>query len=638
MSIKSFCLFGLIFLLFFGMGMGIGFAGDSHSSTFWNPQIKNLTFALFVCLILMIVLPMTIHVVDVQLGYFFFLMGLGIVAYAISLNVVTFEKSYFVQNYMVHPEQTFKGRLKELDRLTSNIQNSRKSGASEDLQKLEEALKSHQAQLAHFLSQCLGKLNASQRQEFCGVLQELWGKTVLNTSSDFLKVELNGTLLSRDVKVEALAEQYVRASRHEGHQEDLWTLIKEPWMLLLCFFLLSVASFVFQKHIEMGVTSLSNKMKPEALIFWFVLIVGSMGSISVVVIATLGGIFFKTLSHILHRDYTISVICFSAAIGISALLTTVGEPLSLFVAKNLGEATPYLLRTFSVSVVINSLFLALVAAYFAKRAPELPLEAEEKMVKEVREAQTAKVVLDKELGEAKNAREQVEKDLKEARRAKAVMEKKLKNTKETKQVEALRTSIEALKSVEEAKERQLKLSKDKVVYQKEQKEAMQAVNQFEAEAAEALKAVEQFEEVQHDLAHELDKILHNTVKLAFFVWGLLLFGEGVKPIAAELVQHIPPYGLFFANVISAVADNALLGLLEVQYGMPQITVFILTISLAFWGVGMVPGNVCNIVLKEALHISFGKWAKYGIPLALVLCVLNFVLVLIAEKAPQLLFL
>ena len=148
------------------------------------------------------------------------------------------------------------------------------------------------------------------------------------------------------------------------------------------------------------------------------------------------------------------------------------------------------------------------------------------------------------------------------------------------------------------------------------------------EAKEALEAVEKFEEEQHGFAHHLDQLLHSTAKLYFFVLGLLLFGEAVKPIAAHVFEGMNPRVAFFSNAVSAVADNALLGLLEIQPQMSQTTVLVLGISLAFWGVTLVPGNVCNIVLKEQLHISFGAWARYGIPIALLLAALNFLLLLL----------
>ena len=295
-------------------------------------------------------------------------------------------------------------------------------------------------------------------------------------------------------------------------REELHTMLLDPWLLILSYLTLSLLSIVFRKRIEREVRAWTRVLPAHVLIGLWTLVIGSLGSLSVVVMATVGSIFFRTLQQVKRRDYTPSVVAYAAAIGISALLTTVGEPLSLFIARNLGEGTPYLLRTFGGVCAINAVFLALVAAWLARGAG--PLAAPEA-----------------------------------------------------------------------AEERQ-------------------------------------------NLRQEVDGLLHSTAKVLFFVWGLLFFGEAVKPIAAHLFEDMHPFVAFFGNSVSAVADNALLGLLEIRHHTQQEDVMILGLSLAFWGVGLVPGNICNIVLKEKLGISFGMWARYGMPLACALAVLNFTLVLL----------
>jgi predicted cation transporter len=331
-----------------------------------------------------------------------------------------------------------------------------------------------------------------------------------------------------------------------GHEESLVSILAEPKLLLVFYFVLSLLAIVCSKQIEAAVRFSAKRLSPPTLVGLFILVIGSMGSVSVVVMATLGGIFFSTLQRVTHRGYTPVAVVFSAAIGISALLTTVGEPLSLFIARNLGEGTPYLLRTYGGIVFLNVGVLAVIGWLLAKRAMPLAQTREEVMMKEVHEAE------EEVAGQGQRSGREVR---------------------------------------------------------------------------EALTAVKTFEREEHSFVHRMDQLLHSTAKLYFFVIGLLLFGEGVKPIAAHIFGGLSPIAAFFGNSISAVADNALLGLLEVQSGMPQHVVLVLGLSLAFWGVGLVPGNVCNIVLKEKLEISFGTWARYGIPLALVLAVFNLVLVL-----------
>ena len=341
--------------------------------------------------------------------------------------------------------------------------------------------------------------------------------------------------------------EFVQAVTH-GHPEGLHTILGEAKILIACYFVLSFLAIVFKARIEKGVLLLTKRMPPYVLVGLWTLLVGSMGSISVVVMAVLGGIFFRTLQGVSKRDLTPSVVWYSAAIGISALLTTIGEPLSLFIARNLGESTPYLLRTYTGFCALNVIACAAAAAFLASRAAPLPETTEEAAEREVHEA------------------------------------------------EAVLPGMSG--------------------------------NGAKEEVREAFEAVEKLEHEQHDLTHETVALVNRTANIYVFVLGLLFFGESVKPIASHLFSSMHPMLAFFVNAISAVADNALLGLLEVQPGMSQESVLIIGISLAFWGVGLVPGNVCNVVLKDQLGIRFGTWARHGIPAACVLAAFNLVLLLL----------
>lgn len=336
--------------------------------------------------------------------------------------------------------------------------------------------------------------------------------------------------------------------------EGLHHLLAEPKILLLVFFVLSLVAMLLEKKIDHTVESLSTKYRPESIILVFCLVVGLAGSVSVVVTATLGGFFFRTLQKVTKRVYTIPVVCYSAAIGISALLTTAGEPLSMFIAKNLGVGNIYLVKTFAPMVVINVILLSVAAWWFAKQAPVKQETVEEAAEREIHEAEA---VLPSVHGEA------------QARSA--------------------------------------------------------AGKTPETELKEALEAAEGLLKEHGNFEHKLDGLLHKTVKLFCFVLGLMFFGVAMKAVAAQTMTKIGPGALFWANSTSTFADNALLGLVEILKGMSQYSVLSAGISLALWGVGLVPGNVCNVVLKELLGISFKEWAKVGMPVAIALAVFNFVL-------------
>lgn len=336
--------------------------------------------------------------------------------------------------------------------------------------------------------------------------------------------------------------------------EGLHHILGEPKILLLVFFSLSLLAIFLEKKIDRMVEALSAKYRPESIILVFCLVVGVAGSVSVVVTATLGGFFFRTLQKVTKRVYTISAVCYSAAIGISALLTTAGEPLSMFIAKNLQVGNLYLVKTFAPMVVINVIVLSVAAWWFAKRAPVKQETMEEAAEREIQEA------------------------------------------------EAVLPSVHGETQVRSA-----------------------AGKTPETELKEALEAAERLLKEHGNFEHKLDGLLHKTVKLFCFVLGLMFFGVAMKAVAAQTMTKIGPGSLFWANSTSTFADNALLGLVEILKGMGQYEVLSAGISLALWGVGLVPGNVCNVVLKELLGISFEEWAKIGMPVAIALAVFNFVL-------------
>lgn len=336
--------------------------------------------------------------------------------------------------------------------------------------------------------------------------------------------------------------------------EGLHHLLGEPKILLFVFFSLSLVAMLLEKKIDKMVESLSTRYKPESLVLVFCLVVGLAGSVSVVVTATLGGFFFRTLQKVTKKLYTVSVVCYSAAIGISALLTTAGEPLSMFIAKNLGVGNLYLVKTFTPIVVINVVVLSIAAWWFAKKAPAKQETVEETAGREIHEAEVM--------------------------------------------LPSVRSNAEILSEAGKTASTELK-------------EALDA----------AVKLIEKYESVEH----KLDELLHKTAKLFSFVLGLMLFGVAMKAVAAQTMTKAGTGLLFWANSVSTFADNALLGLVEILRGMGQYEVLSAGISLALWGVGLIPGNVCNVVLKELLGISFKEWAKVGMPVAIALAVFNFVL-------------
>ena len=74
-------------------------------------------------------------------------------------------------------------------------------------------------------------------------------------------------------------------------------------------------------------------------------------------------------------------------------------------------------------------------------------------------------------------------------------------------------------------------------------------------------------------------------------------------------------------------DNATLTAIEInaQMVLPKIVAVVMGLLIA--GGMLVPGNIPNIVAAGRLKISMNEWAKFGIPIGIVMLVVFFVILL-----------
>ncbi|MCL2799630.1 MAG: DUF1646 domain-containing protein [Endomicrobia bacterium] len=127
--------------------------------------------------------------------------------------------------------------------------------------------------------------------------------------------------------------------------------------------------------------------------------------------------------------------------------------------------------------------------------------------------------------------------------------------------------------------------------------------------------------------HSIKDILLRTAKIYIFVSGLILLGDGLKPLAYKTIFHLPPQALYWVNLLSAVLDNATMAAIEVVPEMSRETLIYLTVSLILGGAMMIPGNIPNIIVSSKLGIKSRQWAKVAIPLGLVLMLVYFLILL-----------
>ena len=113
-------------------------------------------------------------------------------------------------------------------------------------------------------------------------------------------------------------------------------------------------------------------------------------------------------------------------------------------------------------------------------------------------------------------------------------------------------------------------------------------------------------------------IVLRAVKIFIFVVGLELLGHGFAPVIDAYVIHWNDKALYFANMGSAILDNATLAAAEISpaMGAPQIRAILM--SLLVSGGMLITGNIPNIVTAGKLKISMKEWAKFGVPIGLAL--------------------
>ncbi|MFA4877274.1 MAG: DUF1646 family protein [Methanoregula sp.] len=117
-------------------------------------------------------------------------------------------------------------------------------------------------------------------------------------------------------------------------------------------------------------------------------------------------------------------------------------------------------------------------------------------------------------------------------------------------------------------------------------------------------------------------------KVYLFIMALVFLGEGFKPLILEYIINIPPAGLYWVNIVSAVLDNATLAAAEISpaLSLSQITSALMGLLIA--GGMLIPGNIPNIISAGKLGITSKEWAEVGVPLGVVLMLVFFVILFV----------
>ncbi|GKV68739.1 hypothetical protein NCCP2716_12370 [Sporosarcina sp. NCCP-2716] len=110
-----------------------------------------------------------------------------------------------------------------------------------------------------------------------------------------------------------------------------------------------------------------------------------------------------------------------------------------------------------------------------------------------------------------------------------------------------------------------------------------------------------------------------------FVMALGFLGAGFAPLLGHLLDGRSPAFLYWANMISAVLDNATLASIELNPSMEAATVRAILMGLIISGGMLIPGNIPNIIAAGKLSITSREWAVFGVPVGLAGMLLYFLL-------------
>lgn len=128
-------------------------------------------------------------------------------------------------------------------------------------------------------------------------------------------------------------------------------------------------------------------------------------------------------------------------------------------------------------------------------------------------------------------------------------------------------------------------------------------------------------------AEDRKNISLRAFKVYCFVMALVLLGQGFKPIVDAYISKMPYQGLYWLNTISAILDNATLAAAEIGPSMGFMQIKSVLLGLLIAGGMLIPGNIPNIISAGKLKIKSSEWARFGVPLGLVVMLVYFFLIM-----------
>lgn len=139
-------------------------------------------------------------------------------------------------------------------------------------------------------------------------------------------------------------------------------------------------------------------------------------------------------------------------------------------------------------------------------------------------------------------------------------------------------------------------------------------------------------DVEESLSGEAEEggiggVFVRAFKVYIFVMALIFLGAGFKPLIDIYLVNVSPLVLFWANMVSAVLDNATLAAAEIGPALTEAQIKSALLGLLISGGMLIPGNIPNIIAAHALKIKSREWARLGVPLGAALMLFTMFLLM-----------
>ncbi|MBU3180862.1 DUF1646 family protein [Clostridium psychrophilum] len=151
--------------------------------------------------------------------------------------------------------------------------------------------------------------------------------------------------------------------------KELFLYILENKFMYIITFAVLLGGFLFKaitSHIKRGLTHILKRVPLKLFIFLLVVIIGLLSSIITAIIAALLLVEIVSILPVSRKNkININIVsCFS--IGLGAILTPIGEPLSTIVVSKLNVDFWYLFENFAIYIIPGILVLGIIGAWYGK--------------------------------------------------------------------------------------------------------------------------------------------------------------------------------------------------------------------------------------------------------------------------------